>query len=595
MKEEKDGNTDSNNNNNDHIEELKKKLVADQEEDTTPDNDHDYMTTLKAELESKITDRDYAEFVIRTIKRTVKQEDLLVRQIFYSGLSKNCPNPINLAVLAPTSEGKTYPVLESLQYFPKRDTWKLGSMTPKVIIRQNGILVDQDNEPLKPKIKELRKRIRSDEIDDEEKEELQEQLEQLYLEAKVLIDLRDKILVFLEPPHVDTWSILKPILSHDDFEIEHPYVYEVQGLGFTVKKVVTRGWPAFIFCSAKNESNWPAWPEIQSRFVITSPNMIAQKYLEGNMLTAQKMGLPRLVQQALIVSDNDAELAKKCVLYLIQQLKECTVKKNDDINSKANPVNSSIVWIPFGQILANILPAEKGTDNRITKRIFSFLTIITLSRSQLRCRLRYGQENLVISDLEDLHEVLHITQHLSGIPPYKLRIFKEIFLELYKSKEEPNKSKDGTKEEHIIAVTSRQICDYYKEKTRKTITSNNLKQNYLNEYINNGLIDDDDSVIDNRQKVYYPIVDVRDEDNNDKSQGQKIKTFSICDRMDNILQHPKLLVPKRFKYIPENWLELEIFQLMKCPSKLDKFELYDEKNQEVCICIFINNYQKNAG
>ena len=114
------------------------------------------MTTvdLKAELDSKIPDRDYAEIVIRTIKRTVKQEDSLVRLIVYTAISKDTSNPINLAVLAPTSEGKTYAVLESIQYFPKQDIWKIGSMTPKVIIRQNGILVDSNNEPLEDGLKE---------------------------------------------------------------------------------------------------------------------------------------------------------------------------------------------------------------------------------------------------------------------------------------------------------------------------------------------------------------------------------------------------------------------------------------------------------
>jgi hypothetical protein len=45
------------------------------------------------------------------------------------------------------------------------------------------------------------------------------QLRELYQEAKVLIDLRGKLFVFLEPPHTETWTvamrcILKPILSH---------------------------------------------------------------------------------------------------------------------------------------------------------------------------------------------------------------------------------------------------------------------------------------------------------------------------------------------------------------------------------------------
>ena len=104
------------------------------------------IESLGSELDSKIPGRDYAEFVIRTIKQTVKQEDPLVRQIVYTAISKDTSNPINLAVLAPTSEGKTYAVLESIQYFPKQDIWKIGSMTPKVIIRQNGILVDSNNQ-----------------------------------------------------------------------------------------------------------------------------------------------------------------------------------------------------------------------------------------------------------------------------------------------------------------------------------------------------------------------------------------------------------------------------------------------------------------
>jgi hypothetical protein len=104
----------------------------------------------------------------------------------------------------------------------------------------------------------------------------------------VLIDLSAKLFVFLEPPHPETWNILKPILSHDKYEIEHPYVYQVEGKGFKVKKIVTRGWPACIFCSAKNESKWPEWPEVQSRFLITSPNMIKKKYSEGIKLSAQR-------------------------------------------------------------------------------------------------------------------------------------------------------------------------------------------------------------------------------------------------------------------------------------------------------------------
>lgn len=80
--------------NNDDIERLKKELVADQDQNESSSG-NDYVT-LKAELDSKIHDGDYAECVIRTTKRTVKQEDPLVRQIVYTAFSKDSTNPINL-------------------------------------------------------------------------------------------------------------------------------------------------------------------------------------------------------------------------------------------------------------------------------------------------------------------------------------------------------------------------------------------------------------------------------------------------------------------------------------------------------------------
>jgi len=86
----------------------------------------------EAELASKIPDRDYAEYLIETIKQTVKQEDSLVRQIVYTAISKDTRDPINLAVIAPTSEGKTYAVHQTLQYFPKQDIMMIGSMSPRV-------------------------------------------------------------------------------------------------------------------------------------------------------------------------------------------------------------------------------------------------------------------------------------------------------------------------------------------------------------------------------------------------------------------------------------------------------------------------------
>ncbi|MDN5866821.1 MAG: hypothetical protein L0H55_05410, partial [Candidatus Nitrosocosmicus sp.] len=42
----------------------------------------------------------------------------------------------------------------------------------------------------------------------------------------------------------------------------------------------------------------------------------------------------------------------------------------------------------------------------------------------------------------------------------------------------------------------------------RAITTDNIKKTYLFELKNNGLIDDVDSIIDKRRKIFYPIVDI---------------------------------------------------------------------------------------
>ena len=85
--------------------------------------------------DSKIADSDYSEFIISCIKKTVKQEDALVRQIVYTMLSAYSNNPINLGIIAPTSEGKSYPVIQAAEFVRKEDVWKIGAMSTKVLVR----------------------------------------------------------------------------------------------------------------------------------------------------------------------------------------------------------------------------------------------------------------------------------------------------------------------------------------------------------------------------------------------------------------------------------------------------------------------------
>ena len=353
------------------------------------------------DLDPYIPNRNYVEFAITTAKKTVKQEDSLVRQLFYVGLSATSQNPLCLGIMAPTSEGKTYAVTETvIKYFPPKDVWKIGSMSPKVIIRQSGVLVDGNTlEPIEGVIRQLKREINQSK-DENQKEGLRDELRNMIDNSKCLIDLTGKILVFFEPPRPETWDILKPMLSHDVWEMEHPFVDKTEVSGITVKKIVTRGWPACIFCSARDESRWDVWPEIQSRFIITSPNMSSEKYRQSNMLTAQKMSLPGEIQEQVIVSTSDIELTKKCVSYLQQQV--TGLSSSPSSSSSLNPglnqnEKKKPVWIPYGLSPGESMQSNRGADMRSNQRLFSLLNIVPLAKANIRKRLVYGRERLVVA------------------------------------------------------------------------------------------------------------------------------------------------------------------------------------------------------
>ena len=107
------------------------------ENDEQEQQEQQVITDPSKDLDPYIPDRDYVENVIKTAKKTVKQEDVLVRQIVYTGLSVYTNDPINLGIIAPTSEGKTYPVIECMNLFPKDDKWLIGKMSTKMLVRQN--------------------------------------------------------------------------------------------------------------------------------------------------------------------------------------------------------------------------------------------------------------------------------------------------------------------------------------------------------------------------------------------------------------------------------------------------------------------------
>lgn len=613
-------------------------------------------------LESEVPNRDYAEYIIESIKRDVKCEDSLVRKIVYTIVSKDSNDPLNLGILAPTSEGKTHPVKYTLPYFGNKDIWIIGTMSPRYLIRQYGVTVDEKGEPIeqreevllraikrakadrdatlrhrfKKKQKKLekgesegekepkfdfegRRVIEIEEADEDDTlERVMKELDELYQRSKTVINLQGKLLVFLEPPYLETWNIIKPILSHDSFEIEHPYVDKVDGRIRGIR-VVTRGWPAVIMCSAKDEAEQQYWSEIQSRFDICSPNMVAEKYRQGNDLLASRAGDPYSVQQKEVIDDFRKRVAAECGKYIANRVKRLSHGKYE--------TRKNLTWIPYTKILGKALPAEKGTDNRINSRVFTYLKMIAIARSHLRKKLVFGDEELVIVDIkEDLHEALHISQNNIGIPTFKLERFRDVFFPLWFDitgqeaiaerdiqaaealPEDSNKAKivheaygrslkqvvDG---QRMLVVTCSQLCNYFKVAKGKPITTENMNKTYLKEWAIAGLIDE--TTLDGRKtKGYYPIVPLEQFNGASKFTPKALNgnfSGSVVERMRNITQHASI-ISTRIKTIRKHWLYERLVAMMEAREYMSKpsVEVYDEQGNRICIYKFVQEFENES-
>jgi bifunctional DNA primase/polymerase-like protein len=517
------------------------------------------------------------EYAISVINKTVKCDDSLVRGVFYAGCSTWSYDPMNLVISAPTSEGKTYTVLETLKYFLSRDVNRIGSMSTKVIVRQNSVLVDADTlVPIQYKIDDLKSQIKS-ESNDKLKQKLQNKLDDLKANSRLLIDLRGKIYVFLEPPSVELWNLIKPIMSHDSLVIEHPYVETGTKEGIHVKPLVTLGFPTFIFCTAKDESQWEQWDEIVSRSLVMSPNMSPEKYRQANILNARTIGLPSSLQELLIISKKEVELAKKCVQYLKSSINEAVSVSNSS-SDYTNPT-----WIPYTEILGNTLPDEKGSEMRTNRRLLLLIRIISLAKSDLRFQVILNDQTLTIANIEDLTEALHIMQNSSGLPPYKARFFNEIIYPLYERKAEEERSKQEQPSKEVIIVgnlegssileerlrrvvlTANEICDYYNLKNPKSpVNSDNLRKKYLNELVIAGYLEGLDVREGNTKKVYYPIVAPSEQIN-----SQTQETEEICS-IPQFFSYHKIITPINYNPFPVKWLIFQILRLWKCGIEIGK-------------------------
>jgi hypothetical protein len=260
---------------------------------------------------------------------------------------------------------------------------------------------DKQNEMANAKDKDLNQGLQSAIKSFEKKKK------DLLKEAKKLIDLSHKIIVFLDTPKPELLSALMPLLSHDKYEVEYEYVDTHSGI--KTKSNVLRGWPAVIFAQAIDYSHHQRYPEIRRRFIVTNPKMTSKKYEQAIDLIGDKFGLPDFAYQRKVVSDKDKEKVRE----IIRGIKD----KVFDTCHGVNPGKNNVV-IPYTELIKSVLSKEKGFEMTTANRLFGFIALLAIVNIDKRPKIVLRKSgDLIIQRypfalFEDLSEVLSLVLSL---------------------------------------------------------------------------------------------------------------------------------------------------------------------------------------
>ncbi len=544
------------------------------------------------------------DYVTKIVLLEAKRENRLTNQLLITKLSAYSKNPINLLINAPSGVGKNYVINKVAAVFPKSDISVLSGMTEKALFHRKGELVvwneeTEQHESIEEKLSALNDAIfdkeseLSLEKDKEVKQDLKSKIKELekarrdlLKNSKKLIDLENKILVFLDTPPERLIIQMLPLLSHDEYEIQYEYTDTHNGI--TTQTNVLRGWPVVIIAQALDYSDSPRYNEIQRRFITTNPAMSLDKFNDAVNHICDMGSVPDEIYQADVVSDKEKDIARD----IIQGLKEQILHINENIK----PGKKNVIT-PFKELLKSSLPKVKAEDMTRANRINAYLGILPSIYFSNRPRLEVykdGEEDNVLSKsirpiatFEDLQRTVWLTEYSDGVRPFVLEWFYDVFQKTYQSKCDVTDSKVNSRGEELkevrVAVTSADLIKRHKQVHGETIIGKKLSKSYIDPLHNNGYIDKLESQIDKRNNIYYPIIETK----------EYRKLFSF-DKGNNFSQEMKKIVVNSAIFPNQVFIVNQFNRILNRYSEIGYFvKIKNHADEEITVDQLVNQYYSN--
>jgi hypothetical protein len=206
------------------------------------------VVELTPDLTKEISWKEVAESLSTSVKKDYSAKVITFDSML---LAQTREDQTNVGFQAESGTGKSYVPIEIAGYFPKNEVVIIAGASPTAFFHDRGEW-------------------------NEEKQAL-------------IVDLENKILVFLDQPHFQLLEKLRPLLSHDQKELQYKITDKSQKHGLRTKNVIVRGYPSVIFCTTNSNPD----EQEKTRMFQLSPEVDQDKLRETIELIALRKGDPQ--------------------------------------------------------------------------------------------------------------------------------------------------------------------------------------------------------------------------------------------------------------------------------------------------------------
>jgi len=376
----------------------------------------------------------------RILGVTVKRDDVNKVIVFLAMLSAYTQeSQFNVSFRAPSSTGKSYIPLELAYYFPQEDVLVLAYSSPTSFFHDSG------------------------EWDD--------------YARSYIVNLENKIVIFLDQPHDLLLQRLRPLLSHDKRELVVKITDKSEKRGLRTKTVVIKGFPSVIFCSGSLKMD----EQEQTRSILLSPEVDQEKIREAIFLKAMRKGNP-LAYAAFLEEHPERKILRERV----KKIKEEKIR---------------YVLIPqFERVVEKFLASRKvlkPRHQRDIERIISLIQAFALLNVWHRKRT---EDNDIYADESDVQAAFELYGEIEesqelGIPPYVYLIYRDVIKPLFLEKNQ--KTVDP------VGVSRKEIMRKHFEVFGRSIPEYLLKQEVIPALESSGLIYQEPDENDRRRMLIF--------------------------------------------------------------------------------------------